>query len=153
MEIAPLPMGLNVATALYLMVNKLKKHGEVSYDAQAKKLNLDWGPAHTSHMKDNAKYFISTMNKANGGTRAHLLFHNGYGPDVCYHPLGGVVLGKATDDYGRLNGHQNCYVIDGSLIPGTIGVNPFVTITAVAEYCMEHLIEEDFKKSTTSVNA
>ncbi|KIA88787.1 GMC family oxidoreductase N-terminal domain-containing protein [Kaistella jeonii] len=143
-EIAPLPMGLNVATSLYLMVNKLKKYGEVNYDSVTQKLQLNWDQSHTAHMKDNAKYFLRTMNKANGGTRAHLLFHNGFGADVCYHPLGGIVLGKATDNYGRLNGHKNLYVIDGSLIPGTIGVNPFVTITAIAEYCMEEIIEKDF---------
>lgn len=143
-EIAPLPMGLNVATSLYLMVNKLKKYGEVDYDLTEQKLALNWDKSHTAHMKDNAKYFLRTMNKANGGTRAHLLFHNGFGADVCYHPLGGIVLGKATDQFGRLNGHQNLYIIDGSLIPGTIGVNPFVTITAIAEYCIEEILKKDF---------
>lgn len=143
-EIAPLPMGMNVATSLYLMVNKLEKFGELFYDENSEKLALTWNPSHTAHMKDNARYFLRKMNKANGGTRSHLLFHNGFGADICYHPLSGIVLGKATDNYGRLNGHQNLYVVDGSLIPGTIGVNPFVTITALAEYCMEHIIREDF---------
>lgn len=143
-EIAPLPMGMNVATSLYLMVNKLKKFGDVKYDLTTEKLQLNWDKSHTVHMKDNAKYFLRTMNKANGGTRSHMLFHNGFGADVCYHPLGGIVLGKATDNFGRLNGHENFYVIDGSLIPGTIGVNPFVTITAIAEYCMEEILEKDF---------
>ena len=143
-EIAPLPMGMNVATSLYLMVNKLKKFGDVKYDQNSKKIQLNWDESHTAHMKDNAKYFLRKMNKANGGTRSHLLFHNGFGADVCYHPLGGIVLGKATDQFGRLNGHENFYVIDGSLIPGTIGVNPFVTITAIAEYCMEEILEKDF---------
>lgn len=143
-EIAPLPMGMNVATSLYLMVNKLRKHGEVKFDEKSQKIALTWDTSHTAHMKDNAKYFLRTMNKANGGTRSHMLFHNGFGADVCYHPLGGIVLGKATDKFGRLNGHQNLYVIDGSLIPGTIGVNPFVTITAIAEYCMEEILEKDF---------
>ena len=45
---------------------------------------------------------IDKLNKANGGTIAHLLFHNGIGDDICYHPLGGCVLGKASDNYGRL---------------------------------------------------
>lgn len=143
-EIAPLPMGMNVATSLYLMVNKLEKFGEVSFDQQSKQLQMNWNESHTAHMKKNAKFFLRKMNKANGGTRSHLLFHNGFGADVCYHPLGGIVLGKATDQFGRLNGHQNLYVIDGSLIPGTIGVNPFVTITAIAEYCMDNLMKSDF---------
>lgn len=140
-EIAPLPMGMNVATTLYLMINKLDKFGEVTFDATQQKMKLNWDLSHTKKMKENAQYFIERMNKANGGTRAHLLFHNGYGHDVCYHPLGGVVLGEATASYGQLKKHQNLFVLDGSLVPGTIGVNPFLTITALAEYCMEHLLE------------
>ena len=144
-EIAPLPMGLNVATLLYLMVNKLKKTGAIFYDEKKDAIQLDWNKSHTEHMKKNAKFFLRKMNNENGGTRSHMLFHNGFGEDICYHPLGGLVLGKATDQFGRLNKHPNLYVVDGSLIPGTVGVNPFVTITAIAEYCMENIIKEDFK--------
>lgn len=144
-EIAPLPMGMNVATTLYLMINRVPKLGSVYYDTESKKLNLNWDKSHTKHMKKNAKYFIRKMNRKNGGTRSHLLFNNGFGHDVCYHPLGGAVLGKATDAYGKLNGHENLYVLDGSLVPGTIGVNPFLTITALAEFCIENIIERDYK--------
>ncbi len=144
-EIAPLPMGLNAATTLYLMLNRVPQLDHVGYDTAADRLTLRWSDENTAPMLRNAKFFIKKMNKANGGTRAHLLFHNGWGPDVCYHPLGGVALGAATDAFGRLNGHQNLYVVDGSLIPGTIGVNPFLTITAVAEYCLEHILEQDFR--------
>ena len=84
------------------------------------------------------------MRKVNGGTRTHLFFHNGFGADICYHPLGGCVLGQSTDNYGRVRGYKNLYAIDGSLVPGTIGVNPFLTITAIAEYCIEDIILNDF---------
>jgi cholesterol oxidase len=33
--------------------------------------------------------------------------------------------------------------VDGALIPGSIGVNPFVTITALAERNMEKIIASD----------
>ncbi|MBW0270680.1 cholesterol oxidase [Nocardia sp. MH4] len=50
------------------------------------------------------------------------------------HPLGGAVLGKATDAYGRVHGHPGLYVMDGAAIPGsTATVNPSLTITALAE--------------------
>jgi len=142
-EIAPLPMGLNVATTLYLMINRVDKKGSVYYDSNLNAIKLNWNESNTVHMRDNAKYFVRKMNKANGGTRSHMLFNNGFGADVCYHPLGGIVLGQATNQYGKLNNHQNLFVIDGSLIPGSIGVNPFLTITAIAEYCIENLIKEN----------
>ncbi|MBV8326314.1 GMC family oxidoreductase N-terminal domain-containing protein [Chryseobacterium sp.] len=142
-EIAPLPMGMDVATALYLLINRVDKKGEVTYDPIKQALKLEWNESNTLKMKENAKYFIRKMNKANGGTRSHFLFNNGFGPDICYHPLGGCVLNEATDKFGKLKGHDHLYVLDGSLIPGTIGVNPFVTITAIAEYCIENLITEN----------
>ncbi|MGE8512039.1 MAG: GMC family oxidoreductase N-terminal domain-containing protein [Chryseobacterium culicis] len=142
-EIAPLPMGMDVATALYLLINRVDKKGEVAYNTANKSLTLNWNESNTTKMKENAQYFIRKMNKANGGTRSHLLFNNGFGADICYHPLGGCVLGEATNEYGKLKDHENLYVLDGSLIPGTIGVNPFVTITAIAEYCIENLIRQN----------
>ncbi|SDQ16039.1 cholesterol oxidase [Chryseobacterium soldanellicola] len=137
-EIAPLPMGMDVATALYLQINRVEKKGSVSYANN--KLVVNWDESNTKKMKENADYFIKKMNKANGGTRAHLLFNNGFGANICYHPLGGCVLNEATNEFGKLKQHENLFVLDGSLIPGTIGVNPFVTITAIAEYCIENLI-------------
>jgi GMC oxidoreductase len=49
----------------------------------------------------------------------------------------------STDSYGRINGYGNLYVTDGALIPGSTGVNPFVTITALAERNLEHILATD----------
>ena len=57
------------------------------------------------------------------------------------HPLGGAVLGKATDNYGRVLGHPGLYVMDGALIPGNAGaVNPSLTISALAERNVANII-------------
>jgi len=53
------------------------------------------------------------------------------------------VLNQATDNYGRLPEYPGLYVMDGSLIPGSTGVNPFVTITALAERNIEQIIATD----------
>src|SRR5690606_11376283 len=143
-EISPLPMGMEVWTALYLLINKVPKFGKITFDKTTDRIDIEWNEEHYSNMLENAKYFIKRMNKANGGTPSGLLWNRGYGPDICYHPLGGAVLGKTTDLYGRVKGYQNLYVTDGALIPAGIGVNPFLTITAVAEHCIHKIIEEDF---------
>lgn len=50
------------------------------------------------------------------------------------HPLGGAVLGQATDGHGRVHGHPGLYVMDGAALPGsTATVNPSLTIAAIAE--------------------
>lgn len=64
---------------------------------------------------------------------------------VTAHPCGGVVLGKACDLYGRVNGYSGLYVVDGALIPGcTAATNPALTIAAIAERCMEDIVAKDF---------
>ncbi len=50
----------------------------------------------------------------------------------------------AEEFAGRLHGYSGLYMIDGSLIPGAATVNPFVTITALAERNIEKLRATDF---------
>ena len=57
-----------------------------------------------------------------------------------HHPLGGAVRGRATDGFGRVKGYDNLYVNDASLIPGYIGCNPFMSITALAERNIEGVL-------------
>lgn len=36
-------------------------------------------------------------------------------------------------------GYSNLFVVDGSMIPANLGVNPSLTITALAEHAMSHI--------------
>lgn len=57
------------------------------------------------------------------------------------HPLGGAVLGRATDPYGRVHGQPGLYVVDSAMIPGNAGaVNPAITIAALAERNVANII-------------
>ena len=60
------------------------------------------------------------------------------------HPLGGAVRGGATDCFGRVKGYDNLFVNlfvnEASLIPGYIGWNPFLSITALAERNIEGIL-------------
>jgi cholesterol oxidase len=60
------------------------------------------------------------------------------------HILGGAVIGESPEtgvvDAGqRAFGYQNLLVCDGSAIPANIGVNPSLTITALAEHAMSRV--------------
>ncbi|MFC1823199.1 GMC oxidoreductase [Thermodesulfobacteriota bacterium] len=60
------------------------------------------------------------------------------------HILGGAVMGETSEkgvvDFdGQVHGYQNLYVVDGSNIPVNLGVNPSLTITAMAEYIMSQI--------------
>lgn len=60
------------------------------------------------------------------------------------HILGGAHMGTTPADgvidaRNRVFGYDNLYVVDGSMIPGNLGVNPSLTITAMAEHAMTHI--------------
>ena len=57
------------------------------------------------------------------------------------HILGGATMARTPDEgvcdpQGRVFGYENMYVADGSIVPANLGVNPSLTITALAEYVM-----------------
>jgi cholesterol oxidase len=66
--------------------------------------------------------------------------------EITVHPLGGAAIGNdasdgVVDHYGRVFDptrganelHPGLYVVDGAMVPGAVGVNPFLTISALAE--------------------
>jgi cholesterol oxidase len=64
------------------------------------------------------------------------------------HIIGGCPMGKTkeegvVDEYFRAFGYNNMYIVDGSIIPSNLGVNPSLSITALAEYAMHHVPEKE----------
>ena len=90
------------------------------------------------------------------------IWDDGFGKKlVSVHPVGGCQMGDdpahgvvndrcqvfdtsgqgAADHLGNAV-HAGLYVCDGSVLPGAVGVNPLLTISAVTERAMHHLAEE-----------
>ncbi|MEU1517697.1 GMC oxidoreductase [Streptomyces sp. NPDC005811] len=143
-EIAPLPTGLEHWVSLYLAITKNPERAAFSWTNGALKLN--WSAAQSAVSVSMAKKLFDRINSANATIYRYDLFGSSskiFADDFTYHPLGGCVLGRSTDNYGRVKGYSKLYVTDGSLVPGNIGVNPFVTITALAERTMARVLAED----------
>ncbi|SDD22267.1 GMC oxidoreductase [Rhodococcus tukisamuensis] len=65
-----------------------------------------------------------------------------FGSGCTWHGLGGAVMGQACDFEGKVDGYSNLFVVDGALLPGSTAlVNPALTITAVAERCLDRFVQ------------
>jgi cholesterol oxidase len=117
--------------------------GSMTWDATMGKVVPHWSATNDATAHQAASDILTALNTTNGGTVAtsDLLL----GESITFHPLGGCVMGQATDSFGRVMGQTHLYVIDGSLIPGSTPCsNPFWTISANSERCIENIIANDF---------
>src|SRR5208283_1665459 len=79
-----------------------------------------------------------------GGTAQAVFTEAIFSIPMTAHILGGAVIGAdaetgVVDDRHRVFGYQNLLVCDGAAIPANVGVNPALTITALAERAMTHI--------------
>ncbi|MGN9781507.1 GMC oxidoreductase [Nonomuraea sp. ZG12] len=144
-EVAPLPTGIETFASFYLSITNNPHRAQFSWNASTGKVDLNWQLAWKQPSIDMARTIFDKINAKEWTIYRTDLFgvYKIWGDHLTYHPLGGAVLNKATDNYGRLAGYPGLYVIDGSLIPGNTTVNPFVTITALAERNIEEIIATD----------
>ncbi|WP_405452790.1 GMC oxidoreductase [Streptomyces erythrochromogenes] len=144
-EVAPLPTGIETYASFYLSITKNPNRAEFTWNAAAGRVDLSWQTAWKQPSISMAKTIFDKINSKEGTIYRTDLFgaYKIWNDTLTYHPLGGAVLDRATDNYGRLHGYTGLYVIDGALIPGNASVNPFVTITALAERNIEKIIATD----------
>jgi cholesterol oxidase len=95
--------------------------------------------------------FIPIANKAaewfaerTGGIAQSALTEALFNIPTTAHILGGAVIAPdpsqgVVDARQRVFGYENLLVCDGSAIPANVGVNPSLTITALAEHAMSHV--------------
>ena len=153
--------------------------GEFTYDAAADRVDLHWpgtGPG-AQKLLDAANHTYALLDQARdqlGGEEVYAEFSghmncpiNGFPEQattnaakpvtqanggITAHPCGGVVVGQACDNFGRVHGYDGLYVVDGALIPGsTAACNPALTIAAMAERCLDRIIAEDLAPATAAV--
>jgi cholesterol oxidase len=82
--------------------------------------------------------------KRTGGIAQSALTEALFNIPTTAHILGGAVIAPdpqrgVVDAHQRVFGYRNLLVCDGSAVPANVGVNPSLTITALAEHAMSHV--------------
>ena len=110
---------------------------------------------------DHVQYLngiLKTATEAVGGTFVQNPFYAALGQqEITVHPIGGACMSYdgtgangVTNHFGEVfsgsgkDTHPGLIVTDGAVIPTALGVNPFATITALAERSVEHAAAAEY---------
>jgi cholesterol oxidase len=94
-----------------------------------------------------ANEFAQTVSRLSGGSAMSMI------PEILFdipstaHCLGGCVIAESpahgvVDHRHRVFGYKNMYICDGSVVAANLGVNPSLTITALAERAMSFIASQ-----------
>jgi len=139
---------------LYCMTNT-DSPGELVFDSNRKQISVEWN-------QDKHKKYYFTVEKALKEATGILRGHNAINPKwsnqfsggVFRQPIGGCCMGNTglngvVNDRGQVfigdsdDTYDGLYVIDGSIMPCILGVNPAFTIACIAERCMRLLAQDE----------
>lgn len=93
----------------------------------------DANPVWIPQAHDFAREVADEIDGVPGGTWADLVNIPTTGHLVGGCPVGETAADGVVDPFHRLHGHPGLHVIDGSVVAANLGVNPSLTITAMAE--------------------
>ncbi len=102
----------------------------------------------TQRLYDSARTIVGGLVDRMGGTLLDVdlnLSPNYGGMALSAHPLGTARMAHSAADGvvdadGEVFGHPGLYVVDGAAVPSALGVNPSLTIAALAERMAERLV-------------
>ncbi len=154
----PSPEGALNHTMLYLSMGFDDARGSMVFDApwyeRGGRMRIVWDDAGRQRVFTRINEELRRHARAQGGSFIQnplwAMFNLRH--LVTAHPLGGCPVGEdymqgAVDEYGRVfsgdgSVHEGLLVADGALIPSALGVNPFLTICALAERIAERKVRE-----------
>ena len=137
------------------------------FSLEDNQLALSWANAKDEPVYAHLDKILSKLVAASGGSYVKNPLAGtvmGHQPATA-HPLGGCGMGRERSDgvvdhkcrvfngaanAGDTDVHEGLYVIDGAVIPRSLGVNPLLTITAVAERAMLHFAQDRGLSYTTA---
>lgn len=141
-------------TQTYLVMTHDDGDGRIVLDGD--RVRVVWPGVGSQPIFDRINDRLTEATAALGGTYVrNPIWSDLFNRDlITVHPLGGCPMAEdaehgVVDDRGRVFSgrhgggvHEGLYVLDGSIVPRPLGVNPLLTISALAERGVELLAEE-----------
>lgn len=132
---------------VFLMLGRDAADGQMRLTPLFHRFDIRWRKAGSARLFADMERVAGELA---GAAQAKSFFALDAGPlskFITVHPLGGCPMSDdpaagVTDDRGRVHGYEGLYVLDGSIVPTALGVNPSKTIAALAERGVERLLAE-----------
>lgn len=146
-------------TQTYLLMSVDESCGSLKLSEDKQYVTIDWPGAGRGRNFERANETLAyAVDAVRGQYMPFPLWDKAFGNKVVsVHPLGGCSMG---DDIGTGVVNDRCevfnpaggvyeglYICDGSVLPGSIGVNPLLTICAITERACDHMLGMDSRES------
>lgn len=123
---------------IFLMIGRDAADGRMRLTPLFRRFDIRWSRDASAELFANLERTAKEIAEASGATPFYALEGGPLSKFTTVHPLGGCPMADdpargVVDDAGRVHGYQGLYVLDGSIVPTALGVNPSKTIAALAE--------------------
>jgi cholesterol oxidase len=117
-----------------------------AFSLDGKYLQLRWDRTASEAYFDGVTALAREVAEELGGTFRMNPFARLFKRTVTVHPLGGCPMGRnrsegVVDSWGRVFGCPGFVIADGSILPGSVGPNPALTIAAIADRAADQLLQ------------
>jgi cholesterol oxidase len=132
---------------IYLLIGRDAADGQMRLTPLFRQFEIRWSKAGSQALFAALERTARELAEAAEATPFYALEGGPLSMFTTVHPLGGCPMADdpargVVDDVGRVYGHPGLYVLDGSIVPTALGVNPSKTIAALAERGAAALVEE-----------
>ncbi|WP_374972550.1 GMC family oxidoreductase [Spongiibacter marinus] len=142
-----LPWRFSRETVIFLVMQTIEGHINMRWKRRwywpfSKSLNSEGKPIPT--FIPEANDFTGKVARATGGIGLSSLSEIAFNVPTTAHCMGGCAMSDSPetgviDAKNRVFNYKNLYIIDGSMLSANLGVNPSLTITALAERAMSFI--------------
>jgi len=131
---------------VFLMIGEDAADGQMRLTPLLKRFDIRWSKDGSRKLFEDLKLTANELAKGSGATPFYALDGGPLSKFTTVHPLGGCPMADdpsrgVVDDLGAVHGYPGLHVLDGSIVPTALGVNPSKTIAALAERGAAKLVE------------
>lgn len=137
---------IDTDSLVFLMIGRDAADGRMRLTPVFRRFDIRWNKAKSAQLFADLEQTANDLAAGAGATPFYALDGGPLSKFTTVHPLGGCPMADdpqhgVVDDVGRVYGYEGLHVLDGSIIPTSLGVNPSKTIAALAERGTAGLVE------------